>query len=53
MGSPLSTGEPRKRRDVPLTLEKDDSGLGRDIYMRKIEAMLAEKGHAEGTCTVG
>lgn len=34
---------------MPLTLEKDDSGLGRDVYMRKIEAQLAEKGRAEGT----
>lgn len=42
-------GESCKRRDVPLTLEKDESGLGRDIYMRKIEAMLAEKGRVEGT----
>ena len=47
--SPQRTGERRKRRDVPLTLEKDDSGLGRDVYMRKIEAQLAEKGRAEGT----
>ena len=47
--SPQRTGAPRKRRDVPLTLEKDDSGLGRDVYMRKIEAMLAEKGRVEGT----
>ena len=47
--SPQRTGERRKRRDVPLTLEKDDSGLGPDVYMRKIEAQLAEKGRAEGT----
>lgn len=47
--SPQRTGERRKHRDVPLTLEKDDSGLGRDVYMRKIEAQLAEKGRAEGT----
>ena len=41
-------GESR-RRAVPATLAKDDSGLGRKKLMQKIEAQLAEKGREEGT----
>lgn len=35
--------------DIPATLKRDTSGLGRTGLMRKIEAMLAEKGRVEGT----
>lgn len=42
-------GAADRRDDVPRILEQDDDGLGRDVYMRKIEAMLAEKGRVEGT----
>lgn len=41
-------GESR-RRAVPATLARDDSGLGRKKLMEKIEAQLAEKGREEGT----
>jgi hypothetical protein len=37
-----------KRRDAPATLEHDTSGLSREALMRKIEALLAEKGRVEG-----
>lgn len=39
----------RNRRNAPETLFKDDSGMHRQDQMEKIEAMLAEKGRAEGT----
>lgn len=41
-------GESRKGT-VPATLARDDAGLGRERSMRKIEALLAEKGRVEGT----
>ena len=41
-------GESRKRT-VPATLAKDDTGQGRKKLMQKIEAQLAEKGRVEGT----
>lgn len=42
-------GAADRRSDVPRILTQDDDGLGRDVYMRKIEAMLAEKGRVEGS----
>jgi hypothetical protein len=42
----IRRGSPDKK---PATLEYDGSGLGREALMGKIEAMLAEKGAAEGT----
>ncbi|MBD5416977.1 MAG: regulatory protein GemA [Desulfovibrio sp.] len=38
-----------RKRTVPATLAKDDTGQGRKKLMQKIEAQLAEKGRVEGT----
>lgn len=56
LGAKFTRGSARKRsgkadrkRDIPATLEHDDASLGREAYMAKIEALLAEKGRVEGT----
>ncbi|WP_300551551.1 regulatory protein GemA, partial [Desulfovibrio sp.] len=41
------TTHSRKRKDVPL-LAHDPTGLGREAQMRKIQALLLEKGNVEG-----
>ena len=54
LGATLTRGRSRKQgihrnKAIPGTLEKDDSGMGRVRLMKKIEALLAEKGRVEGT----
>ena len=54
LGAKLNRGRTRKQgfarnKAIPGTLEKDDSGMGRVRLMKKIEALLAEKGRVEGT----
>lgn len=39
----------RNRRAAPATLTHDATGMRREARMEKIEALLAEKGRAEGT----
>lgn len=39
----------RHRKEAPAELTHDSSGMSREEQMGKIEAMLAEKGRAEGT----
>lgn len=38
-----------KRHNAPAELTHDDTGLSREAQLKKIEAMLAEKGRVEGT----
>lgn len=38
-----------RKRAVPATLARDDTGQGRKALLKKIEAQLAEKGRVEGT----
>ncbi len=42
-------GKANRKREIPATLTHDDANLGREAYMKKIEALLAEKGRVEGT----
>lgn len=56
IGAVFTKGSARKRkgkadrkRDIPAALTHDDAELGREEYMAKIEALLAEKGRTEGT----
>lgn len=42
-------GRANRKKAIPATLTHDETGLGREAYMKKIEALLAEKGRAEGT----
>lgn len=46
---PGRRGSKGVRKDAPALLEGDSACLGRTELMEKIEAMLAEKGRAEGT----
>lgn len=39
----------RHRREAPRALVHDSTGMSREARLEKIEAMLAEKGRAEGT----
>lgn len=43
------SGKANRKRDIPAALTHDDAELGREAYLKKIEALLAEKGRAEGT----
>lgn len=42
-------GKADRKREIPATLEHDDANLGREAYMRKVEALLADKARVEGT----
>ena len=43
------SGKANRKREIPAALTHDDAELGREAYLKKIEALLAEKGRAEGT----
>lgn len=43
------SGKANRKRDIPAALTHDDAELGREAYLKKIEALLAEKGRVEGT----
>ena len=42
-------GKADRKRAIPAALDHDDAGLGREPLLKKIEALLAEKGRVEGT----